>query len=160
MEEERMERRGGASGKMQDGGRSGFGVLPALAGLPTSISCQRCSKMVAQAASCCTGKKGSLLRMEQRRKKGGGGGGRRRCRGGRGEREGRINSNPSSSFFSVFQSPFASSPSGVSWSSPAQKTRRRKSEGRPKYFKNVVYPSKHTCIVQGNIRMQATHTHE
>lgn len=112
MEKERMEGRGGASGKMQHGGRSGFGVLPALTGLPTSISCQRSSKMVARAASRCTGKRGSLLRMEQRRK---GGGGKRRCRGGRGEREGRINSNPSFSFFSVFQSPFASFPSVVSW---------------------------------------------
>lgn len=109
-----MESRDGASGKMQHGGRSGFGVLPALTGLPTSISCQRCSKMVARAACCCTGKRGSLLRMERRRK-GGGGGGKRRCRGGRGEREGRINSNPSSSFFSVFQSPFASFPSVVLW---------------------------------------------
>lgn len=107
-----MESRDGASGKMQDGGRSWFGVLPALAVLPTSISCQHCSKMVAQASFCRTGKKGSLLRMEQR-KKNGGGGGKRRCRGGRGESEGRINSNPSSSFFSVFQSLFASSPSGV-----------------------------------------------
>lgn len=108
-----MEIRSGTGGKMQHGGRSGFGVLPAPTGLPTSISCQCCSKMVARAASRCTGKRGSLLRMEQRRK-GGGGGGKRRCRGGRGEREGRINSNPSSSF-SVFQSPFASFPSVVWW---------------------------------------------
>lgn len=111
MEKERMEGRGGAGERMQRGGRSGFGVLPALTGLPTSISCQRYSKMVARAASRCTGKRGSLLRMERRRK-GGGGGGKRRCRGGRGEREGRINSNPSSSF-SVSQSPFASFPSVV-----------------------------------------------
>lgn len=41
-------------------GAVGFGVLPALTGLPTSISCQRCSKMVARAASRCTGKRGSL----------------------------------------------------------------------------------------------------
>lgn len=34
------------------------------------------------------------------------GGGKRRCSEGRGEREGRINSNPSSSFFSVFLSYF------------------------------------------------------
>lgn len=49
----------------------------------TSISCQRCSKMVAQAALCCTGKR-ALLRMKLRRRKrgGGGGGGKRRCRGG------------------------------------------------------------------------------
>lgn len=90
--------------------------LSALSGLPTSISCQRCSKMVARAAFRCTGKRGSLLRMEWRRKGregGGGGGGKRRCRGGRGEREGRINSNPSSSFFSVFQYSFASFPSLV-----------------------------------------------
>lgn len=93
-----MEGKCGASGKTQHGGRSGFGVLPALTGLPTSISCQRCSKMVARAACRCTGKRGSLLRMERRRK-GGGGGWKRRCRGGRGEREGRINSNPSSSSF-------------------------------------------------------------
>lgn len=104
--------RGDACGKMQHGGCSGFGVLPALTGLPTSISCQRYSKMVARAAFRCTGKRGSLLRMEWRRK-GREGGGKRRCSGGRGEREGRINSNPSSSCFSVFQSSFASFPSVV-----------------------------------------------
>lgn len=115
-------------------GAVGFGVLPALTGLPTSISCQRCSKMVARAASRCTGKRGSLLRMERRRK-GGGGGGKRRCRGGRGEREGRINSNPSSSFFSVFQSPFASFPSVVWWWwSPAQKTGKGKIRGQEGKF--------------------------
>lgn len=86
--------------------------LSALTGLPTSISCQRCSKMVARAAFRCTGKRGSLLRMEWMRK--GRGGGKRQCSGGRGEREGRINNNPSSSSFSVFQSSFASFPS-VMW---------------------------------------------
>lgn len=105
-----MESQGGANRKMKHGGRSGFGVLPALTGLPTSISCQRCSKMVARAAFRCTGKRGSLLRMEWMRK--GRGGGKRQCSGGRGEREGRINNNPSS--FSVFQSSFASFPS-VMW---------------------------------------------
>lgn len=105
-----MESQGGANRKMKHGGRSGFGVLPALTGLPTSISCQCCSKMVARAAFRCTGKRGSLLRMEWMRK--GRGGGKRQCSGGRGEREGRINNNPSS--FSVFQSSFASFPS-VMW---------------------------------------------
>lgn len=85
MVEERTEGKCGASGKTQHGGRSEFGVLPALTGLPTSISCQRCSKMVVQAASRSTGKRGSTLRMERRRK--GGGGWKRRCRGGQNQQQ-------------------------------------------------------------------------
>lgn len=39
-------------------GHRGFGVLPALTGLPASILCQCSSKMVVRAAFRCTGKKG------------------------------------------------------------------------------------------------------
>lgn len=45
-------------GRMQQGWNIGFGVLPAPAGLHTSISCQRYSKMVARAASSLYRKKG------------------------------------------------------------------------------------------------------
>lgn len=38
-------------------GHRGFGVLPALTGLPASILCQCSSKMVVRAAFRCTGKK-------------------------------------------------------------------------------------------------------
>lgn len=151
-----MESQGGANRKMKHGGRSGFGVLPALTGLPTSISCQRCSKMVARAAFRCTGKRGSLLRMEWMRK--GRGGGKRQCSGGRGEREGRINNNPSS--FSVSQSSFASFPS-VMWQ-PAQKTQMEKSEGKIEHLNYVAYPQKHTCTVHKNIQTHEctrAHTH-
>lgn len=53
-----MEGQGDGGGKMEHGGRSGFGVLPAPTGLLTSISCQRYSKMVARAASSLYRKKG------------------------------------------------------------------------------------------------------
>lgn len=53
-----MEGQGDGGRKMQHSGHSGFGALPALTGLPTSISCQRYSKMVALAASSLYRKKG------------------------------------------------------------------------------------------------------
>lgn len=82
MEEDSTESQDDDGKKKHSSGHGGLGLLPAVTGLPTSILCQRCSKMVAWAAFRCTGKGGSLLRMEWRRKRRGGGG-KRRCRRGR-----------------------------------------------------------------------------
>lgn len=127
-DEERMEGDGG--GKMQRGGRSGFSVLPALTGLPTSISCQRYSKMVARAASSLYRKRGQSAVDGVKEEEG-------RGDAEEGEERGRAESTatpppPSSLFFSLL---FASFPSAAWWRrKPAQKTGKGKIRGREGTF--------------------------
>lgn len=122
-----MEGQGDGGGKMEHGGRSGFGVLPALTGLPTSISCQRYSKMVARAASSLYRKKGQSAEDGAKEEEEGRGDAEEGEERGRAESTATPPPPPSSLFFSLL---FASFPSVAWWWwwwwKPAQKTGKGK----------------------------------
>lgn len=94
-----MEGQGDGGGKIQHSGHSGFGALPALTGLPTSISCQRYSKMVALASSSLYRKKGQSAEDGAQEEEEG------RGDAEEGEERGRAESTATPPPPSVFQSP-------------------------------------------------------